>query len=100
MGLPIERGSARRRVDAAAIVRELTALVARRGLERVVRVQSGCAGAGPNVDVRIHAPADGRADDVAVGWKTYVYSLSTLRSLADVIDENLPGARATRRAAR
>jgi hypothetical protein len=64
-------------------------------------VREGCAGGcgqdGPNVDVRIYsAPRAGeRTDEVAVGWKTYVYSLAMLRSLADVIDENLtaPGPR-------
>jgi hypothetical protein len=65
-------------------------------------VREGCAGgcgaAGPNVDVRIYAaprPGD-PADAVAVGWKTYVYSLATLPSLAAVVDESL-GASAPRR---
>jgi len=104
--LPLERGGAATRLDAAAVRDALCALVARRGLVDVVDVREGCAGgcwgSGPNVDVRIYAapaPAE-RADHVALGWKTYVYSLPTLASLADVIDENLPAARATRRAAR
>ena len=30
-----------------------------------------------------------RADGIAVGWKTYVYTLATLTCLAQVIEENL-----------
>jgi hypothetical protein len=103
--LPVERGARGLRLDARAITRELTALVARRGLEACVRVREGCAGgcagAGPNVDVRIYTTgrAGERADEVAVGWKTYVYSLGTLPSLAAVIDESLR-APAARRSAR
>jgi hypothetical protein len=104
--LPLERGARAARLDAPGVLVALRALVARRGLDDHVQVRDGCAGgcwgAGPNVDVRVYArPAPGeRPDSVAVRWKTYVYSLSTLPSLADVIDENLPGARATRRRAR
>jgi hypothetical protein len=104
--LPLERGGRATRLDARGVLDGLRALVARRGLTNRVQIRDGCAGgcwgAGPNVDVRIYAAAapGERADHVALGWKTYVYSLSTLPSLADVIDENLPGARATRRAAR
>ncbi|HEY3101418.1 MAG TPA: hypothetical protein VGL14_21025 [Methylomirabilota bacterium] len=104
--LPLERGGRAARLDAAGVLEELRAVVARRGLADRVDVRDGCAGgcwgAGPNVDVRVYAarvPGE-RADHVALGWKTYVYSLPTLSSLADVIDENLPGARATRRGAR
>jgi hypothetical protein len=94
--LPLTRGARAVRLDAAAVARELTALAARRGLEAHVRVREGCAGGcyqdGPNVDVRIYSePLPGeRADEVAVGFRTYVYSLASLPSLADVIDENLP----------
>jgi hypothetical protein len=104
--LPLERGGRATRLDAAGVLEALRALVARRGLAECVDIREGCAGgcwsAGPNVDVRVYAaraPGE-RADHVALGWKTYVYSLRTLASLAEVIDENLPGARATRRAAR
>src|SRR5262245_33767249 len=101
--LPLERGGRARRLDAAGVLTALQALVAARGLTERVQIRDGCAGgcwgAGPNVDVRIYAAAapGERADHVALGWKTYVYSLPTLVSLADVIDENLRGARATRR---
>lgn len=100
--LPITRGARAVRLDAAAVARELTALAARRGLEAYVRVREGCAGGcyqdGPNVDVRSYAaPGPGeRADEVAVGFRTYVYSLATLESLADVIDESLPAPPARR----
>jgi hypothetical protein len=51
----------------------------------------GCAGRGPNVSVAMYSlPAAGeRADQVAVAWKTYVYSLPTLDCLARVIEDNL-----------
>jgi hypothetical protein len=104
--LPVERGRRATRLDAPAILAALRALVGARGLADRVSVRDGCAGgcwgAGPNVDVRVYAAAapGERADHVALGWKTYVYSLPALASLADVIDENLPGARGARRAAR
>lgn len=103
--LPLERGTRAMRLDAAGVVAALRALVAGRGLTERVDIREGCAGgcwgAGPNVDVRVYAAGPGeRVDHVALGWKTYVYSLPTLASLADVIDQNLPGARATRRGAR
>jgi hypothetical protein len=104
--LPLERGGRATRLDASGVLAALQDLVATRGLSERVQIRDGCAGgcwgAGPNVDVRIYAataPGE-RADHVALGWKTYVYSLPTLASLADVIDENLRGARATRRADR
>ena len=104
--LPLERGARARRVNAADVLTGLCELVARRGLGDRVVVREGCAGGcfrpGPNVDVRIYAvPRPGEHDDhVALGFKTYVYSLPNLASLADVIDDNLPRRRATRRAGR
>jgi hypothetical protein len=103
--LPIERGGRPQRLDARAIAAALDALVGRRGLGERVRVREGCAGGcggrGPNVSVALHAatPAGERPDNVAVGWKTYVYSLATLPCLATVIDENLdePAPRRTTR---
>ena len=103
--LPVERGARARRLDAPAILAALRALVARRRLGAHVSVREGCAGGcsgrGPNVDVRVYAtPQPGeRPDHVALAWKTYVYTLGTLPSLADVIDEQLPSdRRATPRA--
>lgn len=99
--LPVEPGAAHVRLDAVAILRTLTALVARRGLGDRVQLRAGCAGgcagAGPNVDVRLYAaPSPGRRGDaVAVGSKTYVYSLATLPDLATVIDENLRASHQT-----
>jgi len=100
--LPVEPGDRAGRLDARAIFRALHALVARRGLGDRVQVREACAGGcngpGPNVSVAIYPrPAEGeRADHVAVAWRTYVYSLSTLDSLACVIDENLDEPRAPR----
>jgi len=102
VALPVERGERAVRLDAAGILAALRAVVAARGLDHAVSLRDGCAGGcsgtGPNVDVRVYAaPAPGeRPDHVALAWKTYVYSLPTLASLADLIDENLPAARATR----
>ena len=96
--LPVERGGRARRLDGPAVLAELERLVAKRGLGARVQFREGCAGGcgaeGPNVDVTIYpeTPPAGRADHVAVGWKTYVYSLPTLDCLATVIDENLDGA--------
>ena len=93
--LPVERGGRARRLDAATIVHALRELIARRALGEHVSLREGCAGGcygnGPNVSVTIYPPArDGeRADSIAVGWKTYVYSLGTLACLAQVIEENL-----------
>jgi hypothetical protein len=97
--LPVERGGRARRLDARAILAALRALVARRRLDAHVSVREGCAGGcsgdGPNVDVRVYAaPRPGeRPDHVALAWKTYVYTLGMLPSLADVIDEQLPSDR-------
>ena len=96
--LPIERDGPRRRLDASGVARALRELVEARRLGHRVSFREGCAGgcgrAGPNVDVTIHlAPApDEKPDHVAIGWKTYVYSLSSLDCLATVIDENLHAA--------
>jgi hypothetical protein len=100
--LPLELGEHARRLDARAIFRALHALVARRGLGDRVQVREACAGGcngpGPNVSVAIYPrPAEGEpADHVAVAWRTYVYSLPTLDSLARVIEENLDEPRASR----
>ncbi|MGH7355273.1 MAG: hypothetical protein ACRELS_11965 [Candidatus Rokuibacteriota bacterium] len=94
--LAVERGGRARRLDAAAALRELSALVARRGLVDRVTIREacagGCGGPGPNVSLTIHpVPAPGeRADGVAIGWRSYVASLGSLACLARVIDENLP----------
>src|SRR5262245_42498443 len=93
--LPIERGGRARRLDAAAIAHDLRELIARRRLEEHVSLREGCAGGcysnGPNVSVTLYPPTrpGERADGIAVGWKTYVYSLGTLACLAQVIEENL-----------
>jgi hypothetical protein len=93
--LPVERGRRARRLDAAAIVRDLQGLIARRKLADYVRLREGCAGgcygSGPNLSVTIYPPArpGERPDEIAIGWKTYVYTLATLTCLAQVIEENL-----------
>ena len=103
--LPVERGDRARRMDALGVLEALARVVARRRLGAHVELRQGCAGGcggeGPNVDVTIYPAAhEGeRPDHVAVGWKTYVYSLPTLDCLATIIDENLerPPAPAPRR---
>ena len=99
VALPIGRGGQAVRLGAAAILRHLRELVAERGLAERVRLREGCAGGcsgpGPNVSVEIlplTRPGE-REDHVAVGWKTYVYSLASLDCLATVVDENLGRAR-------
>jgi hypothetical protein len=93
--LAIERGGPRRRLDARGIRRELEAVVARRGLGHLVSVGEacvgGCHGDGPNVGVVIYPAlrAGERPSQVAIGWRTYVYSIGTLDCLATVVDENL-----------
>ena len=92
--LPIECGDRGRRLDAAATLRELRALVARRGLDEHVRVRDGCAGGcafrGPNVTVTKLSPLrpGERPDNVAVGWKSYVGTLRSLDCLARVIADD------------
>jgi hypothetical protein len=97
--LPVTRGGQAHRLDAPAILTHLRDLVAERGLAERVRFREGCAGgcsgAGPNVSVEMFPltrPGE-REDHVAVGWKTYVYSLGTLDCLATVIDDNLGRSR-------
>jgi hypothetical protein len=100
--LPLERRTPPVRLDARAILRALHALVGARSLGNRVLVREACAGGctrpGPNVGVTIYPePGPGqRADQVAIGWKTYVYSLDTLDCLARVIEDNLDGGPARR----
>jgi hypothetical protein len=95
VALPIVRRQPARRLDARAIVRALRDLVTARGLDERVQVREGCAGGcgrnGPNIDVTIYPiPQPGeKPSHVAVGWKTYVYSLASLDCLATVIEDNL-----------
>jgi hypothetical protein len=97
--LPIARGRRAEKLNATAIAHQLRQIVAERGLAVRVLVREGCAGGcsrpGPNVSVEIFPmtrPGE-REDHVAVGWKTYVYSLGTLDCLAAVLDDNLGRAR-------
>jgi hypothetical protein len=93
--LPVTRGSRARPLDAGAVAAALRALVDAGDLHERVELVEGCAGGcartGPNVSVTIYPmPRPGAAPDhVAVGWKTYVYSLASLDCLATVIEENL-----------
>ena len=96
--IPVHLGGPPRRLDAPAIARSLRDLVMERRLDGYVSVCEGCAGgcsqAGPNVGVTMYqVPRPGEEPDhVAIGWKTYVYSLASLECLATIIDENLrPG---------
>lgn len=104
--LPVARGRRPIRLDAEAIAAELEGFVARRGLDALVHVRRGCAGGctgpGPNVGVTMYpaTPPGERPDHVAVGWKTYVYSLAALDCLARVIEENLSPPTAARRGRR
>ena len=97
--LPIARGRRAEKLNATAIAHQLRQIVAERGLAERVRVREGCAGGcsgpGPNVSVEIFPmtrPGE-REDHVAVGWKTYVYSLGSLDCLTAVLDDNLGRAR-------
>src|SRR5262249_27996854 len=104
--LPITRGGRAVRLDAASILRHLSALVAERGLGERVRFREGCAGgcsgSGPNVSVEMFPlgrPGE-REGHVAGDWKPYVCPLGPLDCLAAVIDDNLGRlpVRASRRA--
>jgi hypothetical protein len=105
--LPLERGGTPRRLDAEAVGAALEACVAARDLAGRVSVRSACAGgcllAGPNVSVVMYplTPEGEKPDHVAVGWKSYVGTLDTLSSLADVVDTSVtaPGVRTPRRRA-
>jgi hypothetical protein len=95
VSLPVRAGEPARRLQAPDILRALMELVTERVLEDHVTVREGCAGGcgqlGPNVGVTIH-PATrlgAKPDHVAIGWKTYAYSLASLECLAAIIDENL-----------
>jgi hypothetical protein len=96
--LAVDHGAPTRPLDAEAMMQALRDLVTARRLGELVRLREGCAGgcgrAGPNVDVRIHAaPRPGEApDEVAIGWKTYVYSLASIDCVSRIIDDNLPSA--------
>jgi hypothetical protein len=93
--LPVERGEPVRTLGAADVAGALRALLVARDLGERVEVREGCAGGcgrpGPNVSVAIHLMPRGgaRPDQVAVGWRTYVYSLPSLDALATIVDENL-----------
>ena len=96
--LPVERGGRAVRLSATVVLEALRALVDARGLAERVRLREGCAGGcsadGPNVSVEIFPvpPPGERPDNVAIGWKTYVYSLASLDCLATIIEENLASA--------
>ena len=93
--LSVRAGDPAHRLDALAVAERLRELVRERQLEDYVSLREGCAGgcglAGPNVGVTIHSvPRPGeKPNHVAIGWKTYVYSLDGLDCLATIIDENL-----------
>lgn len=93
--LPIERGGRKQRLDAAAVVRHLRGLIARRRLAETVQILDACAGgcgmAGPNVTVIAYPPPrpGEKEDHVSIGRRTYVTSLGSLDCLASVIDQNL-----------
>src|SRR5213593_3276259 len=91
----LERQDHDSRLDAQDVAHHLAALAAARGVQDRVTLRSACAGGctsdGPKVGVTIYPePHRGEgADHVAIGWKTYVYSLPQLDCLARIIDENL-----------
>ena len=93
--LPVERGDRATRLDARAVAQRLRTIAERHGVADRVLVRDacagGCSGRGPNVSVAIYPiPAPGeRGDQVAVSWRTYVYTLPTLAYLAQVIEDNL-----------
>ncbi len=93
--LPVKVGLPVVPMDARAIRHHLDELVQSRGLTDLVRIRDACAGGcgskGPNISVTIYpAPRPGDPpNEIAIAWKTYVYSLPSLTSLAAVIDNNL-----------
>lgn len=94
--LPLEPGGRRHRFDAPAILAALQALVSARGLEERVTLagraaRAGATAAAPTslVDIHVEAAPGRRQDHVAVGWKTYVYSIGRLDCLATIVDESL-----------
>lgn len=93
--LPVKVGLPVVSMDARAIRHHLDELIQARGLTDLVRVRDACAGGcgttGPNISVTIYpSPRPNEPPDgIAIAWKTYVYSLPTLPSLASVIDDNL-----------
>ena len=95
VSLAVRAGETAQRLDAAGITRALRDLAAERGLAGRVRVVDGCAGGcgrpGPNVGVTFHAmPRPGeKPDHVALGWRTYVYSLASLDCVAAILDQCL-----------
>ena len=94
--LPVEKGGRQKTMNARALAQELNRLIEARGLMGEVWVRERCAGgcwlAGPNVNVDCFVKArPGEAQDhIAIGGKSYVYSLGTLNYLGQLIDENLP----------
>lgn len=107
VSLPVEKGSQRTTMNARALARHLKQLIAARGLTGEVWVREECAGgcwlSGPNVNVDCFAkaPPGEVQDHVAIGGRTYVYSLGSLDYLGQLIDENLtPGRPRGRRAVR
>jgi hypothetical protein len=48
-----------------------------------------------SVEIFPVTPPGERPDHVAIGWKTYVYSLPRLDCLATILDENLGPSRRT-----
>jgi len=93
--LALARGDRRRRLDAAGVAGALERLVEERGLGNRVVIRRACAGGcslpGPNVSVALlpELRPDEPADNVAVGWRSYVGVLDTLDCLAAVVDDNL-----------
>src|SRR2546421_6020721 len=85
--LSVERRRRARRLDARAILAELTSLVARRELGERVELREacagGCGGPGPNVAVTIPPPTPPgqRPAHLALGWETHVSSLPALARL-------------------
>lgn len=98
VALAVDHGGSPEWLDARGIAGRLRELIAVRGLGEQVSIVESCAGGcgrpGPNVGVTFHALArpGERADHVALGWKTYVYSLAEVGCLAAIVDDNLSAA--------